>query len=85
MRAILLILCLAACSPAGPQPEARLNAPSFAEPYYICSVTGDEGMIVVDRSGQVHAPRPTGRACDYEATREQWAAHPEWSAAIRGE
>jgi len=69
MRALLVLLCLAACAPSAP-PQPRLTG-DIRSPrmHYICSVTGEEAMIYTTSRGEVLDPQPTGRACDYAAYR----------------
>lgn len=80
--AVVLLLLIAVCACDQRAPNVRIDRPGLMEGpdmFYICSRTGEEAMIYLDMDGDVWAPIPTGKSCDYELQRLWWQAHPEYA------
>jgi hypothetical protein len=77
MRVLLAAIALTACAPAGPAPTSQLSSADLDAypPRMICSVDGYEGLEFTLSSGEVLAPMPSGRRCDYEAYRRHLEVH----------
>lgn len=80
MRSLFIVLFLASCAPAAPQPRLAGEL-SVEAPKAICSYDGHEALIYTLSDGEELAPLPTGRACDYQAFRDYLDAYGEYPTA----
>lgn len=81
MRALILTLCLTACT-SEPAPLRLEGEDLRAEPArMICSFTGEEALVYTLSDGEQLSPIPTGRTCDYETFRAYVETYGEYPRA----
>ncbi len=81
--ALFPLFALCACGqPGAPARVERGGLMEGPDMFYICSRNGEEAMIYLDMDGDVWAPIPTGKSCDYELQRLWWQAHPEYAYVL---